>query len=188
MKLPSTGEKGEEREPGGGQQQSRGQRRPDAETHDHLGGKAERESAHDQVGRQEGEADLQRVVSEHELEVERGDEEPGEHGGGPEDADDIRRCDIALPEQAERHQRCADPRLDAQENRQKRPGSGEQADRLDRSPAGLVAVHDRVDGKQQRGRHGDRAGNVEARRNGLAAAGGQQNEAEREHQRCRSGD
>ena len=61
--------------------------------------------AHDQVARQEGEADLERAVAEHELQVERREEEPGEHRCRPEDADDVRDRDVAQPEEAERHER-----------------------------------------------------------------------------------
>ena len=60
----------EESKPDRGQQQSYRERQPDAEPHDEPGGEAERESTHNQVGRQEGETDLQRAVAEHQLEVE----------------------------------------------------------------------------------------------------------------------
>ena len=56
---------------------------PDAEAHHELRREAERERAHDQVGGQEGEARPERAVAKHELEVEGGEEEPGEHRGRP---------------------------------------------------------------------------------------------------------
>ena len=95
----------EEHEADGGQQQPDRQRRSDAEAHDDLGREADRERSHDQIRRQEGETDLERAVAEHELEVERGQEEPREHGRRPEHADDVRGRDVAQPEEAERHQR-----------------------------------------------------------------------------------
>ena len=133
----------------------------DAETHDKPGGEAERESGHDQIGRQEGETDLHRAVPEHQLEVERREEEPGEHGGGPQDADDVGGRDVAQPEEAERHERRAHPSFDAEEDRQQRQRRSKQADRLAGSPPDLVAVHDRIDREHQRHRHRDRAGDVE---------------------------
>ena len=86
----------EEQEPSRRQRQAERQRELDAEAHDELGGEAERERAHDEVGGQEGEADQQRAVAEHGLEVERGEEEPGEHRGGPEDANAVCGGDVAL--------------------------------------------------------------------------------------------
>ena len=54
---------------------------------------------------QEREADLQRAVAEHELQVERREEEPGEHRRRPEDADDVRDREVAEAEEPERHER-----------------------------------------------------------------------------------
>ena len=82
-KLPSTGASANSASPAAASSKPDRQRAPDAEAHHHLGGEAERERRHDQVGRQEGEADLQRAVAEHELHVQRGDEEPREHRGRP---------------------------------------------------------------------------------------------------------
>ena len=79
---------------------ARAERQPDAEAHHELGGEADRERAHDQVRGQEREADLQRGVAEHLLQVQRREEEPREHRGRPEDADDVRDGDVAAPEQA----------------------------------------------------------------------------------------
>ena len=67
----------------------------DAEPHHQPVGDPQRAERHHHAGRQEGEADLEGVVPEHPLQVERGQEEPGEHRGGPEHADDLRhrrRC------------------------------------------------------------------------------------------------
>ena len=72
------------------------------------------------------------------------------------------------------------PSLDDEEDRQQHRRGGEQPDRLARRPAGLVAVHDRVDGEHQRGRHGDRAGDVETPRDGRPALGRQQPQGEGE--------
>ena len=81
---------------------------------------------------QEGQADLERAVPEHELEVERGEEEPREHRAGPEDADDVRDREVAQPEKAERHERRADPRLDHEEDREqqrRQPRAGRASER-----------------------------------------------------------
>ena len=115
-KLPSTGARAKSTSPTAASAEPGRERRPDAEAHHELRREAEREGAHDQVGRQEGEADLERAVAEHQLQVERGEEEPGEHRRGPEDADDVRGRDVAQPEEAERHQRRGDARLDHEED------------------------------------------------------------------------
>ena len=120
----------EQREPDGRQQQSDGQRRPDAEAHDELGGEADREEAHDQIRRQESQTDLQRAVPEHELEIESREEEPCEHRGGPQHADDVRRGEVAQPEEAQRHQRRANAGLDREEDREERDRAGEHAEGL----------------------------------------------------------
>jgi len=77
----------------------------DAVAHHQLGRQPERERAHDQVRGQEREADLERLVVQHELEIERREEEPREHRSGPEHADDVRGGEVPQPEEAERHQR-----------------------------------------------------------------------------------
>ena len=69
---------------------------------------------------QEREADLERAVAEHELQVERREEEPREHRRRPEHADDVRGRDVAQPEQAERHERRLDARLDHEEDAEQR--------------------------------------------------------------------
>ena len=76
----------------------------------------------------------------------------------------------------ERHQRRADARLDQQEEREQCNCSGQQAERLRRPPAVLVAVDDRVHGQHQRGRHGHRTGDVELPGARLALAARQQPE------------
>jgi hypothetical protein len=55
-----------------------------------------------------------------------------------------------------------DPRLDRQEDHEQHQSAAEHAERPAGRPPRLVAVHDRVDGEHQRGRHGDRAGDVDA--------------------------
>ena len=69
---------------------------------------AHRERSHDQVRRQERQPDLERAVAEHELEVERRQEEPREHRRRPEHADDVGGRDVAQAEEPQRHQRRAD--------------------------------------------------------------------------------
>ena len=99
----------EEHEPDGRQHQARDERRPDAEAHDELRREPDENAPMIRFAGQERETDLERAVAEHELEVEGGEEEPGEHRGGPEDADAVRGRHVAQPEEAERHER----RLDA---------------------------------------------------------------------------
>ena len=164
-KFPSTGARAKSSSPTAAKQQPDSERQPDPEAHDELGREPDREGAHDQVPGQEREPDLERAVAEHELEVERGEEEPGEHRSRPEDADDVRDRDVAQPEEAERHERRRDARLDDEEGREQRgrpPRAGPSV--RGRQPADLVPVHDRVDGDHQRDGHGDRARDVEALR------------------------
>ena len=49
--------------------------------------------------------DLKRRVVQHLLEVERGQEEPGEHRCRPQNADDVRDAEVAVPEEPQRNQR-----------------------------------------------------------------------------------
>ena len=161
-KMPSTGARAKSSSPSRREPEPDGERRPDAEAHHELRREPERERAHDQVRGQEREADLQRAVAEHELQVERRQEEPREHRRRPEHADDVRGRDVAEPEQAERHQRRRDARLDARRRTRSSDGrAAEQAERLGRRPAVLVAVDDRVDGEHQRGGDRHRARDVE---------------------------
>ena len=76
------------------------------------------------------EPDLERAVAEHELQVQRGEEEPREHRGRPEHADGVGGRGVALTEQTQRHERRLDPRLDRQEQRQQQDGAAEAAERL----------------------------------------------------------
>ena len=125
-KVPSTGARAKQQEPDRREAQARRQRRPDPEAHHELGRQPDRESPMIRLAGQEGETDLQRAVAEHELDVERGEEEPREHGRGPEHADDVRGRDVAQPEQPQRHERVADPRLDREEEPEQRHGSAQQ--------------------------------------------------------------
>ena len=68
-------------------------------------GELQRAEHHHQAGRHERQADLEGAVAQHLLEVERGQEEPGEHRGGPEHADHLRDGHVAQLEQPQRHQR-----------------------------------------------------------------------------------
>ena len=107
-KFPSTGARAKSRSPSPASSEADRERQPDAEAHDELRRQADRQGAHDQVPGQEREADLERAVPEHQLEIERGEEEPGEHRPGPEDADDVRHGDVAEPEESERDERRVD--------------------------------------------------------------------------------
>ncbi len=123
---------GEEQEPDRGEAEADAERLPNAVAHHELRRQAERQDGHDDVAGQEGEADLERAVAEDELEVERGEEEPREHRGGPEHADDVRDREVAMPEEPERHERRLHARLDEEEHAQERAGDGEQPERLRR--------------------------------------------------------
>src|SRR5712672_743762 len=120
----------EERESGRREQKARRERQARAEAHHHLRRDAERERRHDHVGRKKREPDLHRAVSKDPLHVERGDEEPREHRRGPEDADDVGRREASHPEETQRHQRVAHPRLDRKEEREQRRRGAEKAERL----------------------------------------------------------
>ena len=130
---------------------------------------------------QEREAHLERRVVQHELQVERGQEEPGEHRRGPEDANDVGRRKVAPREETERHQRRADAGLDEDEDREECDRAAEETKRLRRRPAGSVAVDDRVDGEHQRGgdRHG--ASNIEPPVGMLRAPAREQPQREKDH-------
>ena len=143
------------------EQHARDQRRPDAEAHHQLRGDADREPAHQQVGGQEREPHLQRRVAEHQLQVQRRQEEPGEHRGRRQHADHVGRGQVPEPEQPQRHQRRRHARLDHQEQDQQPHGDTQQAERLAGHPTHPVAVHDRVDRDHQRRGHGHRAGDVQ---------------------------
>ena len=111
-KLPSTGARAKSSEPGGGERQPDGERQPMPKRITSFAESPSEKRAHDQVRRQEREADLERAVPEHELQVERREEEPREHRRRPEDRRRRSRRDVAEPEEAERHERRRDARLD----------------------------------------------------------------------------
>ncbi len=140
------------------------ERRPEAEAHHELRGNADREHTHDQVAGKERETDLERAVPQHELHVERRQEEPGEHRAGPENSDDVGGREVAKLEQPERHQRRGRANLAQDEDDEERQRDAEQAERFCRRPAVLVGIHDRVNGDDQRAGDRDRARDVEARR------------------------
>ena len=68
---------------------------------------------------------------------------------------------VVEAEQAQRHQRLGDARLDDDEQREQHRRAGAEDEGVRRSPAGLVAADDRVDGEHQRRGHGDGAADVE---------------------------
>jgi hypothetical protein len=78
---------------------------------------------------QKREPDLERAVTEHELEIESRQEEPGEHRPGPEDPDGVRDGDVAQPKEAQRDERRSHSRLDADEDCKQDDGHREQAER-----------------------------------------------------------
>ena len=179
-KLPSTGARAKSTSPTADNERPVANGRSEAKPQDQLRGEPERERRHDQVGRQEGETDLQRAVPEDELEIESGEEKPGEHGRGPEDADYVGCRDIAELEEPERHEWRASPSLDPDEQCQQHCRRREQAERLSGGPAFLVAVHDCVDREHQGRRHRHGAGDVETPAGRLAAAARDQPQAEDE--------
>ena len=67
---------------------------------------------------------------------------------------------VRSSEDRERHQRLPLPGLDQQEGDQQHDRTGDQQQRLRRSPADVDGVHDRVDEQRQAGGDGDRAGQV----------------------------
>ena len=171
----------EQHEPRGCQQETRREGLADPEAHHELRRQPKGERAHDQIRGQEGKTDLERAVAEHQLQVERRQEEPREHRSRPQNADDVRGRDVAQAEEAEWHERRVDARLEHEERRQQRDRAPEQAERLRRGPAGLVPVDDRVDREDQRRGHRHRAANVETPRAGEASRRRQQSQREQDH-------
>ncbi len=127
---------------------------------------------------QEREADLDRAVAEHELQIERREEEPGEHRRRPEDPDDVRDGEVAEAEEPEWDERRDGARLDEQEHTHEPRREREQAERTDGRPPDLVPVHDRVDGDHHRRRDHHRSSDVEARSGGDSAAAREHEERE----------
>ena len=126
------------REPGESQRdqhEARDQHRPAAVAQDQLVGEAQREQADQQRHGQECEADLDRVVAEHALHVERTQEEHPEHAGHHQRADRVGAGHVARAEDAQRHQRVGRARLareEAGEQRQRQPA---EAERVRRRPS-----------------------------------------------------
>jgi hypothetical protein len=73
----------EEHEPETREHETRGERRPYPEAHDQLRREGDRERAHHQVAREEGEPHLKRAVVEHELQIVGREEEPRETSPPP---------------------------------------------------------------------------------------------------------
>ena len=136
-------------------------------------GHAQRAVRHHQAGGQVGQADLERAVPEHLLEVERGKEEPGEHGACPQHADDLGDRDVAELEQTQRDQRVLDAGLADHEGDHQRGSGREQAERLTRRPAGLVAADHGVHGDHQGERDQPGARHVETLATVADLVGGQ---------------
>ena len=76
---------------------------------------------HDQVGRQEREADLQRAVAEHQLHVERRMKNHANIAAAHSTPTTLAVATLRSAEQPERHQRRAHPRLDHEEQRRAAP-------------------------------------------------------------------
>ena len=137
------------------------QRGPGTEAHDERAGVAQRQDAHGERGRQEREPDLQRVVAEHALQVERAEEEHPEHPRHGQGLDEVRARDVARAEDAQRDQRAACGRLADEERGQQRERDGPEDERATGAPA-LVGggLDDRVDAEHQRARDQDGSGDV----------------------------
>ncbi len=115
----------QQREPDRRQRQPARERAFVPETHHELGRQAHRERRHDQVGGQKGEPHLQGRVSQYALQIQGGDEEPGEAGHCPQHTHDVRRAEIARPEQSQWDERCGHARLNDEEDRQHECGCRE---------------------------------------------------------------
>ena len=180
-KLPSTGARANSTSPSGGQQQARPTSgRRDAEAHHELGREAERERAHDQVGRQEGEPDLRAGCSRAPAACR------ARRGRTRRTSPPPRGC-----RRRWRWPRCAagtgrsgisgdaHARLDDEETASSTAAAPSRPSVCAERPAGVVAVDDRVDGEHQRGGHGDRAADVECAPAPARRLAGQQRQAER---------
>ena len=84
--------------------------------------KRERHDAHHERRGQEREADLERVVAEDALQVERAEEEQAEHADHEQRHHEVGAGDVARAEQAQRHQRVGDARLADEEGGEQRDG------------------------------------------------------------------
>ena len=118
---------------------------------------------------------------EDQLQVEGGQEEPGEHRGRPQDADHVGDGHVAAPEQAQRDQRRRHGGLDPEEDREQHSRSSEQANGLGRRPAGRVAVDDGVDREHQGGGHGHRSRDVQSGAGTAPGRGRQHSQRQQEH-------
>ena len=119
-KFPSTGARAKSTSPSGTARARRASGGLMPKRMTSLGREQSENAPHDQVGRQERETDLERAVAEHELEVERREEEPREHRRRPRTPTPFAVDDVPQPEEAERDERRSDARLDHEEDRHQR--------------------------------------------------------------------
>ncbi len=101
-------------------------------------------------------------VAEHSLQVEGIEEEHREEACCDEEHRDVRGADGADPEDAEPDQRLDRAALDDHEGCEQRDRDPADAERVQRSPALLLRLDDRVDEDEEARRHGDRSREVEA--------------------------
>jgi hypothetical protein len=127
-----------------------------------------------------GEAGVDRAVAEDLLHVEGDEEEHREQRGADEQPDHVGAGQRPDSEDRERHQRFGRAQLDRDEQREQQCREDDQADRLERAPAGAVGVDQRVDQGREPGGDGDGAGDVEGARPLLVAAFGDQARGEGE--------
>lgn len=121
-----------------------------AEARDQPLGVADRQRAHGERDRKEGEPDLERVVAEHPAQVQRAEEEHAEHAGDRQHLDDVRGGDVARAEDPQRHQWLARRRLPCEEAEQQRKRDAAERQRAPRPPAVLGGgLDDRVDAQHQ---------------------------------------
>ena len=129
--------------------------------------------------RQEGQTDLDRVVVQDLLQVQRAEEEHPEHPGHHQHLDEVGARHGRRAKHAQRHQRIGHAGLAGDEPGQQGDGEGAEADRVQRAPRVAARLDDRVDGEHQRTDEQDRAGHVRAVMQADALIGG--NAAPRQH-------
>jgi hypothetical protein len=144
------------------QRQPAEQHRARAEPEAEPGGDEEREHADADRHGQEGEADLDRVVAQDALQVERAEEEHAEQPGDEQHQDHVRAGDVAGAEQAQRQQRLGGDRLAGQEERHQRDRDCALPQRLRRAPAVAAGLDDGVHAEHQRARDQRRTEHVGA--------------------------
>src|SRR5215211_22082 len=155
--LALHGHAGEQGEPGRDEHEPGQERPPRAEAHDEPFRVAHRQGTHHDGSGQEGKPRLERVVSEHPLEVEHPEEEHSEHPCDGQRLDDVRSGHVARAEDPERYERVSRRSLAHHEGNEQGERGAAEPQRQTRAPAVVGGrLDDGVDAEHKRA--GDKAG------------------------------